>query len=199
MNSKSNLNSEDLLKPEKMLKLYSIGAFPMTDDNDFINWYLPDVRCIIPLDNYNIPRSLKKVIEKSQYKITTDKAILDVILNCANRKLTWINKRLIEAYKDLMKFNAVHSVEIWDEKKLVGGLYGIAIKGAFFGESMFSIKPQTSKIALAFLIKHLIKNNFVLLDVQYQTEHLAMFGTKEISYENYELFLKESYLREVNF
>lgn len=200
MNKGYILNLEESLQPKNMLLLYSIGAFPMADNNsDEINWYRPDVRCIIPLDNYNIPRSLKKVIQNSTYQIKFDNSILEVILNCSKRKETWISPKLIEAYKGLIKLGVVHSVEVWDKAIMVGGLYGIAYKGAFFGESMFSLKPQTSKIALYYLIQNLIEKDFTLLDVQYQTEHLAMFGAKEISFENYKLFLEAAYKKEVKF
>lgn len=194
------LDFEKTLIPQNMLRLYSIGAFPMADKfTENINWYKPEVRCIIPLDNFNIPRSLKKIIQNSQYEIKYDFSVLDVIINCSKRKETWISPKLIEAYKGLIKIGVVHSVEVWNEKEMVGGLYGIAFKGAFFGESMFSFKPQTSKIALYYLIQNLIKKDFILLDVQYQTEHLAMFGAKEISFENYELFLEAAYKKEVSF
>lgn len=190
----------DSLNPHNMLKLYSIGAFPMANKSSGgIEWYRPEVRCIIPLDNHNIPRSLKKIIQNSHYEIKYDFSVLDVIINCSKRRETWISPKLIEAYKGLIKIGAVHSVEVWDKKEMVGGLYGIVYKGSFFGESMFSFKPQTSKIALYYLIQNLIEKDFVLLDVQYKTEHLKMFGAKEISIINYELFLEVSEKKEVSF
>jgi leucyl/phenylalanyl-tRNA--protein transferase len=191
MNRKSGYSEDEFLQPENMIKLYSRGAFPMADDEGNIDWYFPDVRTIIPLDNYNFPRSLRKFIAQTHFNIKFDYSYLNVIKNCANREKTWISDKLINAYKRLFTMKHLHSVEVWQEEELVGGLYGVTFKGAFFGESMFSKVTQASKIALIKLIEHLIEKKFVLLDVQYQTPHLKMFGAVEISFfEYYELLLK---------
>jgi leucyl/phenylalanyl-tRNA--protein transferase len=191
MNKNTTFSEDEFLKPENMIKLYSRGAFPMADDEGNIDWYFPDIRTVIPLDNYNIPRSLRKFIKQSDFKIYFDHSYQDVIKNCANREKTWISEKLITAYKRLFTIKHLHSVEVWNDEKLVGGLYGVTYKGAFFGESMFSSITQASKVALIKLIEHLIEKKFVLLDVQYQTSHLKMFGAVEISfYEYYELLLK---------
>ncbi|MCX6151210.1 MAG: leucyl/phenylalanyl-tRNA--protein transferase [Ignavibacteriales bacterium] len=192
--SKNHKSMEDeFLQPDKMIELYSRGAFPMADDDGTINWYLPEVRTIIPLDKFNLPRSLRKIIQQSEYEIKIDSAYLDVIRNCANREITWISEKLIAAYIRLYELKHLHSVEVWMDNKLVGGLYGITYKGAFFGESMFSKVSQTSKIALAKLVEHLIEKEFVLLDVQYLSPHLKMFGAEEISLlEFYEYLLAAS-------
>ncbi len=193
------ITNSDLLKPEFMIQLYAQGAFPMADDDGNIEWYLPDIRTIIPLDNYNIPRSLRKFMQKSNFEYKYDCNILEVIYNCANRPKTWISEELIEAYKKLIDAGYVHSVEVYDDNKLVGGLYGVTYKGAFFGESMFSKVSQASKCALVKLIERLVKKDFILLDVQFQTEHLKMFGTKEISFNEYTDLLIHSYKKEVSF
>ena len=193
------INPERLLEPQNMIKLYSIGAFPMADDTGTINWYMPQIRTIIPLDNYNVPRSLRKFMEKSDFRYEFDKNILKVIKECANREQTWISGKLINAYKGLIKINHVHSVEVYQGNKLVGGLYGVTYKGAFFGESMFSKVSQASKSALVILIKHLKKQGFVLLDVQFQTEHLKMFGAKEIRFKEFEDLLAKAYEKEIEF
>lgn len=183
-----------------MLRLYSRGAFPMADEKTGeINWYLPEIRTIIPLANYNYPRSLKKFIEKNNFEIRLDFDFLTVVKACAKREKTWISKELINAYLKLNDLGYIHTVEVWKQEKLIGGLYGVAYKGAFFGESMFSRISQASKVALIKLIEHLNEKNFVLLDVQYITEHLKMFGAKEISFEKYNNLLAEAYLRECEF
>lgn len=190
---------KDLLKPENMIRLYASGAFPMADESGEIHWYMPEVRTIVPLGNFNIPRSLKKFIAEIDFEYGFDTATLEVIANCANRSSTWISKELIEAYKGLHKLGYLHSVEVFQRKKLIGGLYGVTYKGAFFGESMFSKVTQASKCAFVKLIQHLNEKGFVLLDVQYQTEHLEMFGSVEISYEEFSNLLVESYAKNVSF
>lgn len=199
MSENKYLLQKDLLKPENMILLYARGAFPMADDTGKIDWYMPEIRTIIPLENFNIPRSLRKFMEKSGFEYKYDKKTLEVIKSCADRERTWISNELIEAYKNLIALNHVHSVEVYSGEKLVGGLYGVTYKGAFFGESMFSKVSQASKTALVKLIERLNQKGFVLLDVQYQTPHLKMFGAKEISFEKFEQLLLRAYLKNVNF
>jgi leucyl/phenylalanyl-tRNA--protein transferase len=195
MDNKEKLISEDLLKPENMIRLYASGAFPMAEDKTgHINWYMPETRCIIPLDNFNIPRSLKKTALKVNYEIRYDHDYLEVIKNCSNRKETWISEKLINAYRRLYKRGHLHTVETWIDNSLAGGLYGVTFRGAFFGESMFSFIPQASKISLMHLLQRLHDKNFVLLDVQYMTEHLKMFGAIEIDWAEYNTMLQESHL-----
>ena len=194
MTDKNNIDASELLSPNNMIRLYANGAFPMADGKTgAINWYMPEVRTIIPLDNYNVPRSLKKIMPVSGLEIRYDFDFLGVVNNCANRDETWISKELIEAYLRLEKLGFVHTVEIWLDNKLVGGLYGISFMGAFFGESMFSTVPQASKIALVNLLIHLNERGFTILDVQYMTEHLRMFGAKEITFEEYAALLDKAY------
>ncbi len=190
---------KDLLAPEVMLKLYARGAFPMADETGEINWYSPEIRTIIPIDNYNVPRSLRKFMEKSDFEYRYSTSQLEVIKNCADRKETWISDELIEAYKNLISLGSLHSVEVFSKNKLVGGLYGITYGGAFFGESMFSKAPQASKSALVKLIERLNDKGFLLLDVQYLTEHLAMFGAVEIPFIDFGVLLSQSYLIEPSF
>jgi leucyl/phenylalanyl-tRNA--protein transferase len=195
MNSKEKNIIDDYLKPDNMLRLYATGAFPMADSKtDNINWYLPETRCIIPLDKFNIPRTAKNLISKENFEIRFDTDILSVIKYCADRESTWISERLIEAYKKLIKRGHIHSVETWKDEVLVGGLYGVTFRGAFFGESMFSKVSQSSKAALISLIHHLKEKDFILLDVQYLTEHLKMFGAVEIEWEDYKTILEKTYL-----
>lgn len=183
---------EDLLKPEYMILMYSHGAFPMADENKKINWYLPEIRTVIPLDSFNFPRSLKKFYYESGVTYKIDSATIEVIRNCADRETTWISEELIEAYKGLQNLGHLHSVEVYQDEQLVGGLYGVSYKGAFFGESMFSKVSQASKCALIKLIEHLRSKSFVLLDVQYQTDHLKMFGAVEIDFDDFQNRLLQS-------
>jgi len=194
-----SLNIDSTLQPDNMIRLYASGAFPMDDGNGNISWYLPSKRVIIPLDNFNIPRSAKKLIVKNNFEIKFDTDYLSVIKGCANREETWISEKLIFAYKRLHKRGFVHSVETYFEDRLVGGLYGITFRGAFFGESMFSQIPGASKAALISLIKHLKERNFILLDVQYLTDHLKMFGAVEIEWDEYYNLLMKSYLSNTTF
>ncbi|HEX9251716.1 MAG TPA: leucyl/phenylalanyl-tRNA--protein transferase [Ignavibacteriaceae bacterium] len=196
MSAKEDQISDELLKPDNMLRLYATGAFPMADqESGSIEWYLPDTRCIIPLNDFNIPRSTKKEIEKLNFEIRYDTDIVAVINGCADREHTWISERLIEAYKRLIKRGHVHSVETWKDGMLVGGLYGVTFRGAFFGESMFSKTSQASKAALINLLYHLKEKDFALLDVQYMTDHLKMFGAIEISLDEFKSHLLEAYQR----
>ena len=194
MVKKHDFNPDDLLKPGNMLRLYAGGAFPMADEETGeINWFMPEIRTIIPLDNYNLPRSLRKFITESGFEVKYDTDFMSVVEGCASRDKTWISEKLINAYLELLRLGHVHTVETWKDGKLVGGLYGITFRGAFFGESMFSYKEQASKFALTKLIEHLNEKNFALLDVQYMTEHLKMFGATEISFEDYNELLIKAY------
>jgi leucyl/phenylalanyl-tRNA---protein transferase len=200
MSNEKAYNEDELLRPGNMIRLYATGAFPMADDKtDKINWYMPEVRTIIPLDNFNYPRSLRKFLEKSDFEIKTDTDFINVVKGCADRESTWISAKLIAAYLRLKKLGYVHTVETWENGKLIGGLYGITFRGAFFGESMFSKKPQSSKAALINLIQHLNEKNFALLDVQFMTPHLKMFGAVEIDMDQYNELLYTSYAKGCEF
>ena len=200
MNGKERFNPRDFLQPNNMLRLYASGAFPMADANSgSINWYLPEVRTIIPLDKYKVPRTSRKAIEKMNFKIKIDKDFDSIVHGCAARESTWISEELIKAYKRLKRRGHVHTVETYLNEELVGGLYGVTFRGAFFGESMFSKVTEASKAALVVLLKHLKQKDFILLDVQYMTEHLKMFGAIEISFEEYTKLLHQSYTRACEF
>jgi leucyl/phenylalanyl-tRNA---protein transferase len=200
VNRNQHFDPEELLKPENMIRLYASGAFPMADEKTgSINWYLPDIRTIIPLDDFNIPRSTKKTIEEKNFEIKFDTDFEGVLEGCADRESTWISEELKSAYRRLKKRGHIHTVETWNNGKLVGGLYGVTFRGAFFGESMFSKVSQASKAALASLLKHLREKEFVLLDVQYMTEHLKMFGAIEISFEEYTKLLHRAFAKASEF
>ncbi len=193
------LDTQELLKPENMIRLYAQGAFPMANEYGEINWYLPQTRAVIPLDNYNYPRSLRKYLDESQLQFRFDSDPAAVIRQCADREETWISEDLITAYKGLMDYDFIHSVEVFKKDEMIGGLYGVAIGGAFFGESMFSKKSQASKAALITLIERLVRKNFVLLDVQFITDHLRMFGAVEISFGEFQELLEKAYSRNTEF
>jgi len=200
VNSKENIDPKELLKPENMIRLYASGAFPMADEKTgIVNWYMPDTRTIIPLDNFNIPRSAKKSIEEKDFEIKFDADFEGVVDGCADRESTWISDALKDAYRRLKKRGHIHTVETWKDGKLVGGLYGVTFRGAFFGESMFSKVSQASKAALVVLLKHLKEKEYVLLDVQFMTEHLKMFGAVEISFEEYTKLLHKAYAKMCEF
>jgi leucyl/phenylalanyl-tRNA--protein transferase len=182
-----------------MIFLYSKGIFPMADETGEINWYMPKTRTIIPLNKFNIPRSLKKILSQSNFHYEYDSQTLKIIEECSKRESTWISKEIIDSYKGLLSMGHIHSVAVTLNGKLAGGLYGVTYKGAFFGESMFSKISQASKCALVKLIERLNEKGFVLLDVQYQTEHLKMFGAVEITFEKFNHLLTEAYKKEVVF
>lgn len=161
----------------------------MAHDDGQIYWYDPDPRAILPLDNFHIPRSLRRTIKKRPFEIRFNSAFEAVMLKCAEvteeRDKTWISREIIEAYSELHRLGFAHSVETWQDGELVGGLYGVAIRGLFAGESMFSRATDASKVALVALVEHLTQRHFALLDIQFMTEHLARFGAVEISAQHY--------------
>ena len=199
MKDEEEIDYRELLQPEIMIRLYAKGLFPMADDSGIINWYMPEVRTIIPLNNYNYPRSLRKFMEKCDFEYRYDHDTMEVVRRCADRERTWISDDLISAYKGLHKNGHLHSVEVYRENKLIGGLYGVAYRGAFFGESMFSGEPQTSKAALIKLIERLNQKGYLILDIQFMTDHLSMFGAVEIFVEDYLVMLEKSYYRKIQF
>jgi leucyl/phenylalanyl-tRNA--protein transferase len=185
-----------LLTPELLLSAYAQGVFPMAGEDDRIYWYDPDPRAILPLNKFHIPRSLRRTVRRGDYKISRDTAFGEVIRACAKpslgREETWINEAIIEAYEQLHRLGFAHSVEVWRDDLLVGGLYGLTLNGLFAGESMFSRERDASKVALVHLVAHLRRQGFVLLDVQFMTEHLERFGAIEITRDAYKNALAEA-------
>lgn len=199
--SEKSFSFDESLLPKNMLALYSIGAFPMARDKNSaeFDWFLPPIRAIIPLDKFNIPRTLQKILSQKNYEIKFDTSASEVFYHCRNRDESWISPKLIQAYERLCKIKKLRTVEVYIDGKLAGGLFGIATHGVFFGESMFSLQPQASKIALAHLLLRLKEKKYLLLDVQYISEHLKMFGAIEISFEKYNILLKEALARRCGF
>lgn len=189
----------DALTPETLLAAYANGYFPMAMEKDDpeLYWFSPEERGVLPLDTFNVPRGLKRVMKEQPYTITVDKDFNAVIRACSEltkkRKDTWINETIIALYNELFRMGHAHSVEVRGEKgALVGGLYGVSIGGAFFGESMFSRAPDASKIALVTLVNILREAGYELLDTQYVNEHLRQFGVEAWSKKRYKTKLEKA-------
>src|SRR6266536_4346180 len=174
-----------MIDPELLLQGYRLGVFPMAMGNGTIEWFSPDPRAILPLDAFHLPHALQRVARKKTFEIKIDDRFSDVIEACAKREDTWINREIIESYTRLHELSYAHSVEAWREGELAGGLYGVAVGGGFFGESMFHRVTDASKIALAGLVEQLKRQHFVLLDTQWLTSHLLQFGAIEVSRAKY--------------
>ncbi len=204
MNISSQQAIEDIIAgkfyPKLVLWGYCNGIFPMADDNDNIIWFCPYRRGIIELKQFAIPRTLRATIRKKKFKVFTNTDFETVIKTCADRGETWISSKIIDCYIDLHKSGYAHSVETYNfENQLVGGLYGVAIGGAFFGESMFHLQKDASKVALVALVSHLRKQKFSLLDTQWLTAHLARMGGSEITRSEYLIRLKQTLDKQCNF
>ena len=179
------------LNPELVLAAYAVGVFPMADHRDAagVHWVEPRRRAILPLDGFHLSRSLRKVVASDRFRITADQAFAAVLSLCAeaaeDRPETWINTDIEQVFLQLHARGFAHSVECWDGDRLVGGLYGLALGRAFFGESMVSRQANASKVALAWLVARLRVGGFTLLDCQFQTDHLATLGAVEIGRKYY--------------
>ena len=175
------------IDPDLPLRGYAIGVFPMSDGREArdVYWVEPKRRAILPLDGFRLSRSLRKVLRSGRFTVSRDRAFADVVAHCAERRETWINPAIELSYADLHARGHAHSVEIWQDEALVGGLYGVRLGGAFFGESMFSTSTDASKVALAWLVARLRVGGFSLLDCQFMTDHLASLGAIEISQAAY--------------
>lgn len=180
-----------VLTPELLLHVYGLGLFPMANDRDdpIVHWIDPRRRGILPLDAFHVPRSLRKTLRRRPFEVRTDTAFAEVIRACAeptaDRPRTWLNDELIDAYVALHRAGYAHSVECWRDGTLAGGLYGVALGGAFFGESMFSRAADASKAALVHLVERLRAGGFALLDTQFTTDHLVRFGAIEVPRASY--------------
>lgn len=181
----------DELTPQMLLTAYANGYFPMaeTQDDPELYWFSPDPRGIIPLDAFNIPRGLARFLKTHPFTLKVNSDFAGTMRGCAElkatRKETWINAQILDLYIALYKMGHAHSVETWRDGKLVGGLYGVSLGGAFFGESMFSREPEASKTALVTLVDILKRAGYTLLDTQYVNPHLVQFGCKPIPKRSY--------------
>jgi len=194
-----------VLTPEVLLRAYSVGIFPMAGsaEDDNLAWYDPDPRGILPLDRFHVSRRLTRTIRTTDLRVTADLAFARVIDGCAGggpgRPSTWINGSIRSLCLDLHQLGHAHSIEVWSGAALVGGLYGVSLRSAFFGESMFSTARDASKIALVHLVARLIRGGYSLLDTQFATEHLAQFGAIEIPRAEYRTRLADSLRRKAEF
>jgi leucyl/phenylalanyl-tRNA---protein transferase len=193
------------LTPDLVLRAYTVGLFPMAEratDQD-VFWVDPERRGIIPLETFHVPHSLKKVVRRGRFEVRVDHDFAGVMRGCAAPRAkageTWINDQIIAVYCALNAQGFAHSVECWREDRLVGGLYGVSLRGAFFGESMFSRETDASKVALVHLVARLKRGGYTLLDTQFVTPHLARFGAIEISRRAYRKRLNGAMATEATF
>lgn len=198
-------NTTLTITPNVLLKAYACGIFPMSEsaEDKGLFWVEPEERGILPLSEFHIPRRLKKTIRNTPYRVLINQDFEGVIDGCAQsksrREVTWINAEIRKLYTGLYSMKKCHSVEVYDDQKLVGGLYGVHLGSAFFGESMFSDVTDASKIALVHLVARLIAGGFTLLDTQFTTEHLLTFGAREIPRSRYHLLLDSAIQKHTNF
>lgn len=186
------------IPPDLLLRAYATGVFPMAESQDDteVFWVRPEERGIIPLDRFHVPKSLAKKIRQRPFDIRFDSDFAGVIEGCAETRLgrtsTWINQPIREAYRALFERGNCHTVEAWQDGRLVGGLYGVTLGRAFFGESMFARERDASKICLAHLVERLKERGFILLDTQFTTDHLKRFGAIDVPRARYETLLEEA-------
>ena len=183
------------LKPELLLRAYAVGIFPMAESrlDPEIHWIDPDLRGVLPLNDFHVSRRLRRTLRSRTFEVRVDTAFAEVIRACAtpasDRKDTWINPTIEALYAELHQMGFAHSVEAWRDGTLVGGLYGVSLGAAFFGESMLSRSADASKVALVHLVYLLRKAGYLLLDTQFQTPHLSRFGVVEVPRETYRMQL----------
>lgn len=196
---------EPELTADLIIRAYKAGIFPMAEDADSpdLFWVSPDKRGVLPLDKFHISKSLRKALKNNSYTIKVDSDFDATIHGCANygtdRDNTWINDTIIELYRELFERGICHTVEVWDGDNLIGGLYGLSIGTAFFGESMFHRVTDASKIALACLVARLRGGGYTLLDTQFVTDHLRSLGGIEIPREQYEVLLGKAIVSKADF
>ena len=180
-----NSDQHNIIPLEALLNAYANGVFPMAEDGEIL-WFSPERRGLIPLDSrFRIPHGLRRTLKRGLYEVRWNTAFREVMLACAERKETWIDEVILESYCALHEEGFAHSVECWDADCLQGGLYGVALAGVFFGESMFHRKTDASKVALVALVETLREKNFHLLDTQWMTDHLRQFGGYELPRREY--------------
>ncbi len=199
------MHGQPVLTPALVLRAYAQGIFPMAEQrNDpSLFWVSPEMRGIIPLEAFHVPRRLARTVRSDRFAVTADAAFADVMRACAeptpDRPESWINDEILRLYTALHASEHAHSIECWREGKLVGGLYGVKLGGAFFGESMFSRARDASKVALVHLVARLRRGGFSLLDTQFLTAHLARFGAIEIPREEYHVLLARAISHDADF
>lgn len=191
-----------MIDPALLVRAYREGIFPMGLEDGDIGWFSPDPRGIVPLDTFHIPSRLARVLRRGVFEVRIDASFERVMRACAQREDdegTWITEEIIDSYVGLHRLGMAHSVETWRGGALVGGLYGVHLGGAFFGESMFHRVTDASKVALAALVDRMTRRGFLLLDVQWVTPHLEQFGAVEVPRAKYLAMLKSALARECEF
>jgi leucyl/phenylalanyl-tRNA--protein transferase len=173
------------IPPQELLGLYAAGWFPMAMEDGSIRCYSPDPRGVIPLDGFHVPHGTRKTLRDPAWELRIDTAFEEVMRACGNREETWIDETIVQSYLGLFHLGHAHSVEIWRDGRLAGGLYGVSLGAAFFGESMFHVVPGASKVALVRLVERLNARGYRLLDTQWSTPHLESFGATTISRRKY--------------
>lgn len=182
----------DVISPETLINAYAQGVFPMAEEGEIL-WFRPEMRGLIPLDSrFHISKSLRRSLNKSPFEIRINTAFREVMMGCSERESTWIDSVILDSYSALHELNCALSIECWDSDGLQGGIYGVHLGTAFFGESMFSRKTNASKIAMVHLVQYLRHNGYTLFDTQWVTEHLKSFGGYEVSREVYNHLLEEA-------
>ena len=200
MTSDRRTDHPRIIEPEFLLGGYSTGYFPMADSRTGeIHWYAPALRGIIPLESFRVSRSLHQTLRKKSFDVRVNASFEQVIRACAERKDTWISEEIVQSYLRLHRLGFAHSVESWKHDILSGGLYGVALGAAFFGESMFSREKDASKVALVHLVERLRSRKFDLLDTQFVTPHLARFGAVEIDRADYLVLLRKAVRKKRSF
>ena len=177
----------EVLDPDLVLRAYAIGVFPMSDSRSAkdVFWVEPRKRAILPVEDFRMSRSLRKTIRSGTFWVTRDTAFAEVLRRCSEREETWINATIEASFNNLHRLGHAHSIECWREDRLVGGLYGVKLGAAFFGESMFSLERDASKVALAWLVARLKVGGYTLLDCQFMTDHLRSLGAVEVEQKDY--------------
>jgi leucyl/phenylalanyl-tRNA--protein transferase len=190
-----------MLDPALLVRAYRKGLFPMALEDGEIGWFSPDPRGILPIETFHVPARLARLVRQAPYEIVIDRAFEAVMCACAERPRegTWISEEIVESYTALHRLGLAHSVEAWRGDELVGGLYGVHLGGAFFGESMFHRATDASKLALVALVDRLARRGFTLLDTQWITPHLAQFGAIEIPRAEYLRRLEDALKRDCSF
>lgn len=187
------------VEPADLLRAYAYGIFPMAEsaDDDELLWFEPSMRGLLPLDGFHVPSRLRRTVRQGRFEVRFDGCFRDVMMACAansrpGRESTWINGRILDLYTELHEHGFAHSIESWRDGRLVGGLYGVSLGAAFFGESMFSLETDASKVALVHLVARLRAGGYRLLDAQWITEHLSQFGAFEVPKSRYRRILQDA-------
>jgi leucyl/phenylalanyl-tRNA--protein transferase len=187
------------LNPQMLLRAYCMGIFPMGDDTGAIRWYSPNPRCIFDFDYFHVPSRLARTYKSGKFEMRVNTAWEAVMKHCADRDETWINDKIFKVYTELHELGYAHSVEAYYEGRLAGGLYGVSIRGAFFGESMFHLETDASKVSLVYLVERMKSRGMTLLDSQFMTSHLSTFGAVNIARDDYMNRLARALALDVSF